>query len=90
MTLDQIIEIADNEYGDGLVEEAYRTKRTGLGDSLALFIAQELEETHEHGASDADQLWEAYRVMRLAKVQITDLEEAFENLAVEAQRKEYL
>lgn len=92
MTLEQIIAIADEAYGDGLVG-LYHDEPTGdHGDTLAKFIAIELRETYEAGATDSEQLREAYRVMKSARNQLMGVEEALgealEELAVCAQEKE--
>lgn len=88
MTREQIIAIADEAYGDGLVG-LYHDEPTGdHGDTLAKFIAIELRETYEAEAADAEQLWEAHRVMKSARNELMGVEEALEELAVCVQEKE--
>ncbi len=53
MTLDEIIQMADEAYPDGLVARAH--KGEDAGDTLALFIVRELADTYDPDASDAEQ-----------------------------------
>ena len=84
MTLKKIIAIADKAYPDGLVKRAARGE--GVGDTLAEFIAVELTETFDAGDSDAGQLDTACAVMRSARRELTDVEEAFEAAAGEKRK----
>ena len=53
MTLDEIIQMADEAYPDGLVARAH--KGEDVGDTLALFIVRELTDIYDPDASDAEQ-----------------------------------
>jgi hypothetical protein len=86
MTLDQIIEIADEAYGDGLIQTAHETG-CEVGDTLASFIAIELRETYAASATDAEQLNEARRVMCAARREVQAVERAFEEAAETALEK---
>ena len=77
MTFDKIIEIADKAYGEGLVQAAFDFGPHHNGDALALFIVLELLDVYEPGATDAEQLQEAQRVMQSAYGQLGDVEDAF-------------
>ena len=82
MTLYKLIKIASSVYPDGLIEQYWdkRTKRvvdTHAGDTLALFIAWELQDTYDKQETDAYQLQEACRVVRNAR---DELDKVFEAL----------
>jgi NurA-like 5'-3' nuclease len=77
MKLSTIINIADRAYPDGLVRQAFKTKKS-VGDGLAKFIVHELAETYDPKASNLDQLEEATRVVYNARRELTDVAEALE------------
>ncbi len=64
MTLDEIIQMADEAYPDGLVARAH--KGEDVGDTLALFIVRELADTYDPDASDAEQAAAASGAMETA------------------------
>jgi len=66
MTLLDIIKVADAAYPDGLVMQAHKEGRKFQGDTLAEFIARELEDTSDRKANDTEQLYDAHRVMARA------------------------
>jgi hypothetical protein len=73
MTLNEIIRIASSGYPDDhLVMFYWNFKRSCpkksklAGDTLALFLANELFETYDDGLSDAEQLEAAARCVRNA------------------------
>lgn len=76
MTLEKIIEIANNAYGDGLVDMC-AADDTQTGDTLALFIARELKETYEPNASDYAQIKAAQHAMTVAISNLLYVEDAF-------------
>jgi hypothetical protein len=64
MDLNKLIEIVDEGYPDGLVKACFEDGREdGHGDTLALFLAREIEDTFEKHATDKDQIEEALRVV---------------------------
>lgn len=65
MKLEALIEIASNGYPDGMIGRCFRNKKAN-GDTLALFLAKEIEDTFDKTASDADQLTEALRILDAA------------------------
>ena len=74
MTLEELITIASSGYPDDFIRVAYWNSKTkkvrfkiGLGDTLALFIAKELEETYDPEASDSAQIEGAMRAMNRAR-----------------------
>ena len=79
MKLKQIIKIADQAYSDdGAVERAFAAETGSIdellvGDSLAVFIAREIKETHDPEATKEEQLDEAYRVMSVAHEQLENV-----------------
>lgn len=83
LTLRQVFEMADAAYeDDGLVLRASKTQRykgwrQDVGDGLAIFVADELRETFDKGASRQRQLEEACRVMRRAQEQLMRVWRAF-------------
>jgi len=89
MTLEKIIEIADKAYpgGDGLVSLSAKDN-TQNGDTLGLFIAQELRDVYDPGMTDAEQVWEAERAMMTAFEQIEVVLHAFEIAAAQTVKKE--
>jgi hypothetical protein len=89
MTFDKIIEIADKAYGEGLVQAAFDFGPHPNGDSLALFIVRELLDVYEPGATDAEQLQEAQRVMLSAYNQVGDVIDAFDSYVVNYEQAQY-
>ena len=77
MTLESIIEIANDVYGDRLVELYFKNGDGRYGDTLAKFIAAELEDTYEHQASDYAQYTMAMKVMENAANQLHDIASSF-------------
>jgi len=82
MTIQKIIDIANDAYSDGLIAQHWDEKKQrpigdrkakDAGDGLARFIVQELFETYNSTASDEVQLDEAIRVMESASRQINDV-----------------
>jgi len=89
MKIDQIIEIADKAYPDGLISQYWDDKKhrpigdaqaKNVGDGLARFIVQELFETFDSMASKENQLNEAKRVMARAVCEIENCCVAFEHV----------
>lgn len=78
MTLKQIIGIADEMYPDGLVGYYFRDPDTNHGDTLAKFIAVELQDTYDESATDTEQLRAAYMVMRSASRELRAVTDEFE------------
>jgi predicted phage gp36 major capsid-like protein len=78
-----IIKIADDAYPDGAVGLAYEGRDAivramqscrpmqDIGDTLAVFIARELEETFAGGGTTKSQLEEAVRVMETAEEELS-------------------
>lgn len=88
MQLNELMEIADNVYPDGLISEYWsREKQCPIynpkgGDTLAYFIVFELFETFDSNANYIDQLEEAERVMDRAAQQLEDLSSEFHDKAM--------
>ena len=83
LTLDEIIQIANEVYPDGLIGQAYNQirhskKRPNVGDGLAEFIVRELKETFDPKAPRLNQLTEAARVMSTARSELETVEAAFQ------------
>jgi hypothetical protein len=84
MELREIVEIADEAYGDGLVldhhdfREKYGHADAELGDGLAEFVAVELKETYDPDATTVEQLHEASKVMLRAKYDLGNVAAALE------------
>jgi len=72
MKLEEIIEIADEGYPDGLVLASFQGMR--VGDTLAEFVAREIKETYDAKASDKKQLAEAVRVIKTAREELQSVE----------------
>jgi len=88
MTLDQLIDIVDEIYGDGLVGMYYENPKKNHGDTRAKFIALELKDTFDSGATNAQQLWEAQRVISSACDQLGELVDNLRDLTLTEQEKE--
>ena len=83
LTIKDIIKIADKVYGDGLVLRA--SKGDDVGDTLAIFIANELQDTFDEKATNIDKLKEARRVMSVAYGEIGDIFRRFNDfVAIES------
>lgn len=78
MKLDEIIQIADKAYPDGLVGCYFREPAEDHGDTLAQFIAAEIQDTFNPKDSDCEQLEEAMRVLRKATNEIADVMDALD------------
>jgi hypothetical protein len=68
MKLENIINIANEAYPDGLIAQAAEEKN--VGDGLAQFIATELTETFDPDSDTAEQLIEAVRCMTTAQKEL--------------------
>jgi len=77
MRFKDIIKIADQAYGDGIVMDCFRDSSHNHGDGLAAFIVEELQETYDPRAGTAKQLSEACRVMESATEQLNRVYDAF-------------
>jgi len=81
MDLNKLIEIVDEGYPDGLVKASFEEGDEGsLGDTLALFIAREVKDTFDEGATDEAQVAEAIRVMEMARRELGDVLVALEKV----------
>ena len=79
MKLLEIIKIADEAYGDDLIMQYHKDRDREHGDSLAKFIAIELEETYDDSTDRQEQLYEARRVMNRALEDVGRVLAALEN-----------
>jgi hypothetical protein len=77
MTLDELVGIADQAYGDHLVRAYYKNPDGDYGDDLARLIASEISETFDSDAEDLDQLREAKEVLAKCEYQLTDVVGSF-------------
>lgn len=68
MKLEELIKVASAAYPDNLIEDIHNDMVAG--DGLAEFIRNELKETFDEDASDAEQLGEAVRVMERAEEEV--------------------
>ena len=95
MELRKIVEAVDAAYDrhDGMLARVFDEYEEHLGsqpgvarfqsmagDTLAEFVVIELHETHDPGATDAEQIVEASRVMGAAADQLRRVAEALEDL----------
>ena len=92
MKINDLIQLAAEEYPDGFVEEYWDFEKScldesGSGDTLAEFIAIELSETFGPKENSKNQLIEAIRVMDRAKENIGDVSFALEQKLDELNRK---
>lgn len=79
MTLEELLQKANDAYGDNLIIGYFSDPDDeSMGDTLALFIMRELSETFDKNASEEDQLAEAARVMSTARDEIERVIAAFE------------
>lgn len=69
MDLDKLIEIVDEGYPDGLVKACFEDgMQDGIhGDTLALFLAREIDDNFDPDATDKEQIEEALRVVFAAR-----------------------
>lgn len=82
MTMDRIIQIADAAYGgDNFITKYHNDPDKDHGDTLAKFMAEELEATYNFDASDEEQCIEIGRVMLTAANCLIDVGERFYHLA---------
>ncbi len=75
MTLEKLIEMANEAYGDDLVRAYHDQPDENHGDTLAKFIVLELHDTFDPDATDAEQLAEAVRVMESGSRQLAHVAE---------------
>ena len=78
MKLSEIIAIADREYPDGLVQAHFEDPDGQHGDTLAEFIALELQDVYDADAGDEDQWSEAARAIRRARDELDSVLSALE------------
>lgn len=71
MTIEKLIEIADDAYPDGLIKLYFEDPDGGYGDTLAGFIAEELKETFNDELTDHEQIRDAVKVLIKAVTQIS-------------------
>ncbi len=82
MTIERIIQIADAAYGgENLISNYFHKPEENHGDSLAKFIAEELESTYKFDASDEDQCIEVGLVMANAANSLLDIGDRFYKVA---------
>ena len=81
MTMEDLIKLADDAYDDGLVQEYFEDRDGQHGDTLAKFIAMELEDTFDPDLPTEKQIAEAIRLMTSAIRQLQDVVSAFEEAA---------
>ena len=81
MNINEIIQIADKAYGDGLIsqywdpEKGHPVDNDCSGDTLAIFIVRELFETYDETESTEQQLKEAMRCIASAASQLDDVQD---------------
>ena len=85
MTLQELIDIADAVYPDGLVGAYHQNITVDNGDTLAKFLVIELRETFDTDASDDEQLAAAERAVYAA---IGELEAVREALTLEWSKRQ--
>jgi hypothetical protein len=78
MTLEEIIKVADDNYPDGLLQQAHLGE--DVGDGLASFIVAELKETYDEDAEDMEQLDTAIAALSASRNQMDGLIEGFEKI----------
>ncbi|GEM_PF-955752 len=91
MTLNELINIASAAYSDGLIAVEYwdfkreRPRRNSKGgDTLALFIANEIADTYDPDTSDAQQIETVLKALSTAR---SDLDAVSTALAGELQKR---
>lgn len=70
MKIEKLIAIANTGYSDHLVQGYFEDPEGEHGDTLAEFIARELQETLDPDANDTDQLFAAMDKMEKAQAEI--------------------
>lgn len=88
MTLQSILEIADAHYPDGMILAHWDTlkgkpRTRSAGDTLALFVVNEIYETYDPRATDARQLHEAARVIQRAIDELVAVQGALSSASVD-------
>lgn len=89
MTLSQLICRAASVYTDAAVLDYFDLQSEELvedhesGDTLALFIAQELSDTYDPDASDCDQVASAVRTIQRAADELGMVAHALSDISVE-------
>ena len=73
MTIEEIIGIADEAYPDGKVGAYFREPKRKHGDTLAEFVARELESTYAPCGPKRKQLAVASRAMKVAIRELQDV-----------------
>jgi hypothetical protein len=79
LTLQQVIDIADGAYPDGLVGMYHRHPSGHHGDTLAKFIAAELADTYDSRASREEQIAAAAHAMSNSIEALAGIRRALEN-----------
>jgi hypothetical protein len=77
MKLEDIIAIANKAYPDDMIQGYFKKPRANLGDTLAKFVASELDSTYGEDVPDAEQLCTAARVVEKAASELTKVANAF-------------
>lgn len=85
MKLRTLIEAANTHYPDEFLTQYFdlargRLRRRSAGDGLARFVVVEIVETYESGASDAEQIDRAIRVVRRAEYELGSVVKGLEEL----------
>lgn len=78
MTLDELIDIADGAYDDGLVRQYFEDPDENHGDTLAEFVVHEISDTFDPDLPREKQIAEAIRLMTSAIRQLQDVVSALE------------
>lgn len=76
MTVDEILEIADQVYPDGIIGLYAADPDGEHGDTLAQFIVREISQTYDESMTDEEQLYEAERVMHTAADEVSAVQQA--------------
>ena len=88
LTLDEIMEVIDKAYPDGLIMEYYKNPKGICRDGLAQFIVQEMTDLYTPDADPGTQLAECMRGIDMAMSDLTEvrtvLEDASEAAALKA------
>lgn len=89
MTLNQLVCRAASVYPEAFILQYWAMEKQepkanpGGGDTLALFVAQELADTYDADAGDADQIATAVSVMQSAAADLAAIAFALERLGQE-------
>lgn len=89
MKLEELMAIVDKGYGDGNLLEYFnksQKERDNGGDTLALFIVREIEDTFEPTMTDSAQLDEAVIAIDNAVDQLMDVRFALDTAITEKRR----